>query len=47
MVLGELWNLDRLADACANDDRWDCMVVMSPLTLTGGAGSPANATAVG
>ncbi len=46
MVLGELWDFDRLAELCAADGRWDCMVVASPLTLTGGAGSPANATAV-
>jgi len=46
MVLGELWALDELADRCAEDGRWDCMVVASPLNLTGGAGSPANAVAI-
>jgi kynurenine formamidase len=46
MVLGELWNLDDLADKCAADGRWDCMVTASPLNLTGGAGSPANAIAI-
>lgn len=46
VVLGELWDLDRLAELCAADGRWDCMIVVSPLFLTGGAGSPANATAI-
>lgn len=46
MVLGELWNLDALASQCAADGRWDCMITASPLNLTGGAGTPANATAI-
>ncbi|WP_137389093.1 cyclase family protein [Rhodoligotrophos defluvii] len=45
-VLGELWNLDDLAARCAEDGRWDCLLVSSPLNLTGGAGSPANALAI-
>ena len=46
MVLGELWDLESLAARCASDGRWDCLVVASPLHLTGGAGSPANAVAI-
>lgn len=46
MVLGELWDLDTLSERCAADGRWDCMVVVSPLNLTGATGSPANATAI-
>lgn len=46
MVLGELWALDDLAERCAADGRWDCLVVASPLNLVGGAGSPANAVAI-
>ena len=46
MVLGELWDLDGLAAACAADGRWDCMVVATPLRLTGGVGSPSNAVAI-
>jgi kynurenine formamidase len=45
-VLGELWDLDELAERCARDGNWDCLVVSSPLNLTGGAGSPANAVAI-
>jgi len=46
MVLGELWKLDELAADCAADGRYDFMLVSKPLNLVGGAGSPANATAV-
>lgn len=46
MVIGELWALDELADACAADGRYECLVTAKPLTLVGGAGSPANATAI-
>ncbi|WP_111510105.1 cyclase family protein [Mycobacterium kyogaense] len=45
-VLGELWSLDSLAERCAADGQWDCLLVASPMNLTGGAGSPANATAI-
>ncbi len=46
MPLGELWRLDALAAACAQDQRWQCLVVVKPLHLEGGVGSPANATAL-
>jgi hypothetical protein len=46
MPLGELWRLDALATACAQDQRWHCLVVVKPLHLEGGVGSPANATAL-
>lgn len=46
MPLGELWNLAPLAAACRADGRWECLVVVKPLHLTGGVGSPANATAL-
>jgi kynurenine formamidase len=46
MPLGELWNLHDLVLAARTDRRWDCLVVVKPLHLTGGVGSPANATAV-
>jgi hypothetical protein len=35
MALGELWALDELAERCAADGRWDCMIVAKPLNLTG------------
>ena len=46
MVLGELWNLDALAEDCATNGRYEFMLVVSPLFLRGGVGSPANATAI-
>ncbi|MEU7817215.1 cyclase family protein [Pseudonocardia sp. NPDC049154] len=44
--LGELWNLtDLVADSRAHG-RWDALVVVKPLHLVGGVGSPPNATAL-
>ena len=44
--LGELWNLTDLAADSRRTGRWDALVVVKPLNLTGGVGSPANATAI-
>jgi kynurenine formamidase len=44
--IGELWNLAPLAQACAQDGRWDCFVTSAPLNVAGGVGSPANAVAI-
>ncbi|WP_192909675.1 cyclase family protein [Gandjariella thermophila] len=46
MPLGELWRLDELAEACASDGRYECLLVAKPLNIVGGVGSPANATAI-
>ena len=46
MALGELWSLDALADDCARDGVYECMVVAIPLNLPRGVGSPANAIAI-
>ncbi|WP_024820750.1 cyclase family protein [Arthrobacter sp. 31Y] len=46
LAIGELWNLDELAQACHDDKRYDCMVVANPLRLPGGVGSPSNAMAI-
>ena len=46
LVIGELWQLDELADTCAAEGRYDFMVVATPLKLPGGVGSPANAVAI-
>jgi len=44
--LGELWHLtDLVADSRAHG-RWDALVVVKPLHLVGGVGSPPNATAL-
>jgi hypothetical protein len=46
MVLGELWNLEGLAGACAERGRYAFMLCVKPLNLVGGVGSPANALAI-
>jgi hypothetical protein len=46
MPLGELWDLDELADECATDGLHEFMLVSVPLYIPGGVGSPANAYAI-
>ena len=46
MPLGELFDFEALAEACAEAGRWDFLFVSVPLHLPGGVGSPANAIAV-
>ncbi len=46
MPLGELFELDELADACRAAGTWDFLFAAVPLHLPGGVGSPANAVAV-
>jgi kynurenine formamidase len=41
-----LWNLEKLAEKCAADGRYEFMVTVKPLNLVGGVGSPANAIAI-
>jgi kynurenine formamidase len=44
--LGEFFDLDDLAAACAVDGRYEFLLVSAPLRITGGAGSPPNAVAI-
>jgi kynurenine formamidase len=46
LPIGELFDLDALADACAADGRYDFMFTSAPLRLTGGVASPPNALAI-
>ncbi len=46
LFLGEMWDLDALAEACAADGRWDCLLTAAPLPITGAVGSPVNPVAV-
>jgi kynurenine formamidase len=46
LVLGELFDLEALADDCATDRVYECLFVAKPLMLRGGVGSPANALAI-
>lgn len=44
--IGELFDLDALAAACASDGRYSFLFSSAPLPLLGGVGSPANAVAI-
>jgi kynurenine formamidase len=46
LPIGELFDLDPLAEACAADGRYDFMVTSAPLRLRGGVASPPNALAI-
>jgi kynurenine formamidase len=46
MFLGELFNLEELADDCAADGVYEFMLVAPPLPFTGGVGSPINPYAI-
>ncbi len=44
--LGELWDLEALAQDCASTGVYECFLTCKPLNMTGGVGSPANALAM-
>ena len=46
LFLGEMWDLDALADDCAHDGVWDFLLVAAPLPVTGAVGAPVNPIAV-
>lgn len=46
LSIGELWDLDELANACWELGRFSFLVTAEPLNMPGGVGSPANALAV-
>ncbi|MDR6415672.1 cyclase family protein [Pseudarthrobacter sulfonivorans] len=46
MPLGELWRLGPLARHMKATGHWDAVISIKPLNITGGTGSPANATAL-
>lgn len=46
MALGELFDLDDLSAACAEDGRWTFTFIGVPHRMPGGLGSPANAVAI-
>lgn len=46
VLIGELWNLERLAEACAADGVYEFFLTAKPLNLVGGVGSPPNAMAI-
>jgi kynurenine formamidase len=46
MPLLDNMNLDRVAEVCAEENRWEFLFVGAPLRLPGGTGSPLNPLAV-
>lgn len=46
LPLGELWDLEALADDCAADGTYDCLLTSAPLNVEGGVASPPNALAL-
>jgi len=46
LLLGEIFALDELADACAEDGNYAFLFVAPPLPITGAVGSPVNPLAI-
>jgi kynurenine formamidase len=46
LVQGQLWYLDELAADCARDGVWECLLVATPLPVTGAVGGVVAPTAV-
>jgi kynurenine formamidase len=46
LYVGEMFDLDGLAERCAADGIYDCLLVAAPLAVKGGVGAPANPIAV-
>lgn len=44
--LGELFDLDALAELCAKNGRWSFFFTSAPLNYTGAVASPPNAIAI-
>jgi hypothetical protein len=44
--IGELFDLDAVADDCATDGRYTCLFTSAPLNLSAGVASPPNALAL-
>jgi kynurenine formamidase len=44
--LGEMWDLEKLAQACEQEGRWSFFVTSAPLNVRGGVGSPPGAIAI-
>jgi kynurenine formamidase len=46
MPIGEMWDLEMLAEDCAADRRYDFFLTSAPLNIPRGVGSPPNALAI-
>ncbi|MFE7846180.1 cyclase family protein [Microbacterium sp. NPDC057407] len=46
LTIGEMWNLEALADECARLRRYEMLLSAAPLPITGAVGSPINPVAI-
>lgn len=46
LTVGEMWDLDRLAEVCAVEGRYEFQLVAPPLVITGAVGAPVNPSAM-
>jgi hypothetical protein len=46
LLVGEMWDLDALAEDCAADGVYEFFLVAQPLPITGAVGSPINPLAI-
>lgn len=46
VYIGEMWDLEALAEDCASDGRFTFFLAAQPLTITGSVGSPINPLAI-
>lgn len=44
--IGEMWDLENLAQLCHDNEKWSFFFTSAPLHITGGVGTPPNAIAV-
>ena len=46
LTVGELWDLDELAEVCAEQGRYEFLLSAPSLKITGAVGSPINPVAI-
>jgi len=46
LLMGEIFDLEALAEDCASDGRYEFLLSAVPLRVTGGVGSPVNPLAI-
>jgi hypothetical protein len=46
MPIGEIFDLEKLSELCAREQRWSFFVTVCPLNVTGGVATVANTIAI-
>jgi hypothetical protein len=44
--IGELWDLEKLAEKCQSYKKWSFFLASAPLNVVGGVASPPNVSAI-